>query len=346
MRDIIKAIISDDHFLKCQTYSLARNGEGLTPCFLISIPVGLYDYWAYIDFKKPNGERFKTPRIDVDNGEITYNIPLSVLDAEGQLEVQVVFQNADGEIWKTYVKEFAVRYSINATDDIPDKQDFIAEAQKLLDEAVNTAKSVEERANNGEFDGKNAVIDQIYNPESENAQSGIAVAEAITLFDKSKQKNFEHIATIKVSPDENGDLPTWITFSADSDGNAFELTDFCLTMKLGATDGNNARVALQVNGLNVFGNANIYLSATGLAAWYINYIDLGAGKLCIAPTQAAGTILVPNINLNTFKGGVIPAVTPNGYNYELITKIQFYIIGGTAKTFIEGSEFKLYGVRK
>lgn len=182
MRDIIKATIGADHFFKCATYSIARNGEGLTPCFLISIPEGLYEYWAYIDFKKPNGETFKTPRIDVNEGTLSYNIPLSVLDTEGKLEVQVVFQNADNEIWKTYVKEFAVRYSINATDDIPDKQDFITEAQKTLDEALNIAKDVEKRANNGEFngaDGKDAVTDQTYDPTSENAQSGIAVAEAV-----------------------------------------------------------------------------------------------------------------------------------------------------------------------
>ena len=167
MRDIIKATISDDHFLKCSTYSIARNGEGLTPCFSITIPDGLWEFWAYIDFKKPNGETFKTPRIEVDEGKITYNIPCSVLDAEGKLEVQIVFQNAEGKIWKTYVKEFAVRYSINATDDIPDKQDFITEAQKVIDEALETANRIEERANAGEFDGKDAVIDKTYSPTSE-----------------------------------------------------------------------------------------------------------------------------------------------------------------------------------
>lgn len=153
MRDIINATICENHFLKCSTYSLARNGEGLTPCLSISIPHGLLEYWAYIDFKKPNGETFKTPLIDVSEGKITYNIPIAVLDAEGKLEVQVVFQNANGKIWKTYVKEFAVRYSINATDDIPEKEDFIAEAQAIIDEALEIAQSIEERANNGEFKG-------------------------------------------------------------------------------------------------------------------------------------------------------------------------------------------------
>lgn len=134
MRDIIKATIGADHFLKCPTYTIARNGEGLTPRFSITIPEGLCEYWAYIDFKKANGETFKTPRIDISECVMSYDIDGSVLDVEGKLEVQVVFQNGDGEIWKTYVKEFAVRYSINAADDIPDKQDFITEAQKLLDE--------------------------------------------------------------------------------------------------------------------------------------------------------------------------------------------------------------------
>ena len=146
MRDIINATINDDHFLRCQTYSIARNGEGLTPCLSISIPDGLLKFWAYIDFKKPNGETFKTPRIDVTEGKIVYNIPSAVLDADGKLEVQLVFQNADNEIWKSYVKEFAVRYSINATDDIPDKKDFITEAQTLLDDMVEVKDKMEEIA--------------------------------------------------------------------------------------------------------------------------------------------------------------------------------------------------------
>ena len=159
MRDIIDVTLCEDHFLKCKTYSIARNGEGLTPCLSIAIPEKLCKYWAYIDFKKPNGDTFKTPRIDVVDGKVTYNIPGAVLNADGGLEVQVVFQNENNEIWKSYVKEFAVRYSINATDDIPDQEDFITNAQKLVDEAVETSKRVEERANSGEFNGKDGVVD-------------------------------------------------------------------------------------------------------------------------------------------------------------------------------------------
>ncbi len=225
-------------------------------------------------------------------------------------------------------------------DDIADINQ-ISDNFRIIEENIPSKKDLDDAVSDATVE-----VDQTYNPNSPNAQSGIAVAEAITLFDKSKQKNFEQIATIKVSADENGNLPTSIVFSTDSEGNTFKLTDFCLTMKVGATDGSNARVVLQVNDLNVFGYANIVLSATSLSAWYIDYIDLGAAKLCIAPAQTVGTVLVPNINLNTFIGGIVPAVTPRGYNYEPITKIRFYIIAGTEKTFISGSEFNLYGVRK
>ena len=61
---------------------------------------------------------------------------------EGKLKLQVLFQNEDGAVWKTYKKPFTVRGSINAVDDIPDKEDFIADAQKVLDEILNVGASV------------------------------------------------------------------------------------------------------------------------------------------------------------------------------------------------------------
>ena len=97
MRDIINAIIDEKHFLKCSTYTIARNGEGLTPCLSVVIPDGLKSYWAYIDFKKSNGERIKSPRIDVVEGKIDYAIPSGVLDTEGVLEIQVIFKNENGK---------------------------------------------------------------------------------------------------------------------------------------------------------------------------------------------------------------------------------------------------------
>ena len=212
------------------------------------------------------------------------------------------------------------------------------------------------------------MVDQSYNPTSENAQSGIAVAEALVgveetaniargeaeealekvgvVESKIAPKTYELIATIKVTPDENGNLPTSVIFSKDSSGNSFELTDFCVAMVLGATDGSNARFNVYVNGLGVWGTANIYLVADSLKAYYICYIDTEAGKLCIAPTQTSAVTVYPqmaSINYNTFKGNI---VAPHFEGYSPVREIKFALSSGTAKTFIANSEFKLYGVRK
>lgn len=193
--------------------------------------------------------------------------------------------------------------------------------------------------------GKDAVTDQIYDPNSENAQSGKAVANAINDFALTKQKNYELIATIKVAPDVDGKLPTVIRFNMDSNGNPLELTDFCLSMVLGVTDGASAKLRFNLNGKLVFGSVNPGLTKA-LQSWYINYMDLGSGKLYIAPNDAV--VLQTHLDQGTpYVTGFIGNVLPPTFNgYSPVTNIYIGIPDGIEKTFIEGSEFKLYGVRK
>ena len=211
------------------------------------------------------------------------------------------------------------------------------------------------------------MVDQSYNPTSENAQSGIAVAEALVgveeaaniargeagealekvgvVESKIAPKTYELIATIKVAPDENGNLPTSIVFTKDSNGNPFELTDFCLSMVMGATDGSAARVALYVNDKMVFGNVAAGLN-TSLRQWYMNYMNLGNGILCVAPNSSVASTYhaaTGNSSVTTLSGNVL---LPTFKGYNPVTKVRFTITVGTTKTFVEGGEIKLYGVRK
>ena len=343
MRDIINANICENHFLKCSTYSIARNGEGLTPCLSISIPDGLVDFWAYIDFKKPNGETFKTPRIDVNVGKITYNIPSSVLDADGKLEVQVVFQNANGDIWKTYVKEFAVRYSINATDDIPDKPDFITEAQKLLDEAVETAKSVEERANNGEFDyvltntDKQEIagmvdvpeVDQTYNPESENAQSGIAVAEAIS-GKADIPKDYELIETITTTEEVLS-----IIKNTEPNGTPYNFDKLCLFIKMG-TANKTMDLCWIVNGYYGSGIGSGFHSSWSACSVMEIYRDKQLKKPRISLTN----------HTNDWSNSCYQQTHKiiKGGNNEPFKRFELYSVG-RATPFPVGTKIEIWGVR-
>ena len=131
--DIINITVDNNHYLRCPVDTIARDGEGNITKLVINFPEKLSSYWVYLDFKMSNGEKFKSPALDKDGNVATYTVPPYVL-CEGTLKMQVLFQNKDGAIWKSYKKPFTVRGSINAVDDIPDKEDFIAEAQQLLDD--------------------------------------------------------------------------------------------------------------------------------------------------------------------------------------------------------------------
>ena len=138
MVDNILINITNTHIFECQTDTIARSGEANTPIMRITFPERFIEKWSYLDFKKPNGETFRSPCLETEGNVATFPMPLYLLDTDGVLEVQFVTQDESGLIWKTYTKKFNVKYSINAVDDIPEKEDFIADAQKAIDEMNET----------------------------------------------------------------------------------------------------------------------------------------------------------------------------------------------------------------
>lgn len=193
------------------------------------------------------------------------------------------------------------------------------------------------------------LVYQTYDPESENAQSGKAVAEALATVG-SVPKNYEKIATITVAPDTSDKLPTSIIFSADTSGKAFELTDFYIKGLIGATDGSSAKASIFVNNQGVFGAYTFgsTLKADALRSWYMQWINLGEnnGALCIAPAGTSMASSLPTIstaNFQSISGGLI---LPSFTKYFPIESIKITLSTGTSKTWTEGSIFELWGVRK
>ena len=133
-KDTILVTVSDDHSFNCTVTALGRAGENNISQLEITIPQELTDFDAYLDFKKHKGETVRTERLNIEGDKIEYDIPLGLLDQNGNIEVQLILQDENGYVWKSTVKKFTVLKSINAVDDIPEKEDFITRAQKLLDE--------------------------------------------------------------------------------------------------------------------------------------------------------------------------------------------------------------------
>lgn len=207
----INITVGKDHFVRCATETIARDGEGLVHRFAIEIPENFADLWAYLDFKLPNGEKYKTTRLPIENNLITYDVPAYVLNGDGVLNVQLVLQDGNGLVWKSNTKKFTVRRSINAVDDIPEKEDFIAEAQKILDEIKygdNTGGStinVKQLGAVGDgFTDDSAVVQSAINnyatviiPEGVYRVSGLALRSGVRIVGEN--------ATMKITNDCNID---------------------------------------------------------------------------------------------------------------------------------------------
>lgn len=136
--DVININVTEGHIFECLTDTIARAGEAENLVLNITFPKRFEDRWPYLDFKKPNGERFRSEKLVVEGNSARYVMPLYLLDTDGTLEVQFVSQDDSGLVWKTYVKKFDVKYSINAADAIPEKEDFVAGVQKSIDDMEET----------------------------------------------------------------------------------------------------------------------------------------------------------------------------------------------------------------
>ncbi len=134
MKDKIYATLNKEHVLDCSTIIIGRAGENDISVLEITLDESLSNYWFYLDFAKSDGSTYKTAKLEVVQNNVTYEIPNALLSERGSLAMQAVLQNEDGEVWKSTLKRFTVKNSINATDDIPDQDDFITEVQKVLNE--------------------------------------------------------------------------------------------------------------------------------------------------------------------------------------------------------------------
>lgn len=87
-------------------------------------------------------------------------------------------------------------------------------------------------------DGKDAVIDQIFNPESENAQSGVAVAEAIDR--KADKEEWEQIADVTLKENAVFNITT------DINGKSFAIKKFIAVLSKPAVEGSTTATAIWI----------------------------------------------------------------------------------------------------
>lgn len=118
MKDKITVNIGTDHSYDCKTDVIGRAGEGNVTQMEFKIPSKLCSCSFYLDFEKPNGETYRTPKLPINDGVATYNVQPFVLTDSGEIKVQAVLEKASGEVWKSDIKMYINRKSINVSEDV------------------------------------------------------------------------------------------------------------------------------------------------------------------------------------------------------------------------------------
>ena len=242
MKDVIVVNVNPDHNTESGSNILGREGEGKASQLEIFIPERLREYDIYIDFKKPNGETVRTPRLELAGSVAIYEVPQFLLSESGIIEMQLVFQSENEEVWKSSVRRYTIVESINAVEEIPNKEDFITEAQRILDAFSEEVNEIADMlANNADFVG--TVAHKIDSEGTElrseiNKLYAIIVGNAWKLNETFEDEIFESNLEYTLNFASNGQHFAKIEFSKTTNANGIDthLIHYC------DADGNRTRV--------------------------------------------------------------------------------------------------------
>ena len=115
----VTIVLSDDRTAICDVSIIGKNNENIATTLEIILTPTMANKDIYLEFKKANNETISTTILDkiVDesgNWKVSYEIPNSLLDIEGNLYLEVVVRGENNLVWKSFTKKFVVKNSINA----------------------------------------------------------------------------------------------------------------------------------------------------------------------------------------------------------------------------------------
>ena len=180
--------------------------------------------------------------------------------------------------------------------------------------------------------------------------------ERLSELEMEKPKKFELLGTVTVTPDTDGALPSVVTISGiDDNGEAIEFTDFYVNCLIGISD-TSKKIALFVNSKhNIMGNYALPgVKSDVVRRWAFRYDSYGEnnGGIFTAPaTSLAATSSYPNNNVsNSIMVVLPPKIKEAAYQYNSFTNVTIQVGSLTGEvpdaTFIDGTTFELWGVRK
>ncbi len=197
-------ITLNDGHLSCDTnIKLMQNSAWVDSLNFIFRDDFAYNYFR-VDFEKPDGTKYISPLLEIENGECLLNIETAITDTVGKGKLQITY--AEGEtIYKTALIEYEVIESINATEDIPESNplwieqinETLVSINGALENVKNFIIDIQRRVNNGEFNGRPGTPGLAgYTPvkgvdyfDGEDGKDGITPVKGVDYFDGEDGKD-------------------------------------------------------------------------------------------------------------------------------------------------------------
>ena len=177
---------------KC-TNIIARQNEDNCIALLFKIPHELADKLMYLDFEKPDGEKFKTPPLTIDENFAEYEIGNNLTDIPGTLKMDVLFGGED-YLWKSFTRTFVIKSAINATQEIVDgNPDWVSSVDSRIN-AINDVIGDMEQLETDERDTLVNAINDAYNHGGGGGNSTVHVTDDLTLLADGWINNQQTIA--------------------------------------------------------------------------------------------------------------------------------------------------------
>lgn len=87
----------------------------------------------YLDIEKPDGTKFRTKKLIAEDNKINYEVPNSILDISGFMNIEVILQKVD-VVEKYPSLNFKIEEAINAIETLPDDNPtLVQQMEKVVD---------------------------------------------------------------------------------------------------------------------------------------------------------------------------------------------------------------------
>lgn len=104
-------------------------------CFHLTEKISNKDF--YLDIEKPDGTKFRTQKLTAEDNKVNYQVPNSILDVSGFMNIEVILQKDDIVI-KYPSLTFKIEEAINAVETLPDDNPTLVQQMEKVVDIIDT----------------------------------------------------------------------------------------------------------------------------------------------------------------------------------------------------------------